>query len=141
MRHTPTKREDVEYELKCTITRRSHDPVIPRGTFVKMVHDHAAVNVYSALDMDSQNAKSTSDSLRMNEAGVGSIVEYAWEVDKYDLNRAKIDPVSDHRRFEEGRGRHLLDVYEDLWYLVAFTKGMFWCRFDWVDVVNDTADV
>jgi hypothetical protein len=121
------------YQLVCTIDRRGHDPIIPRGHAVKCVYDHVEVNMFTRFVDDTRQLRDD-EKLMMKEAGVGLVIDHTWHADPLALlGRARIDPRITVARHVP----HLCDVTEDLWYYVAFTKGIFLARFDHIETVTE----
>lgn len=126
-------RSEVDYVLPVTIVRRSHEPCYKNGTLVKCVWEND-VHLYDTLDDEDSWRLSDEHKLKMRDAGAGVVSGTAYHVGNLELRKARLDPVYSSTRTKH----HLLDVSQDLYYYVAFRKGLFWARFDWLELVDAT---
>lgn len=132
MRQPREARTEVEWTLPVTIGRVGHDPPIPRGTVVRCLYDH--VHLYDELETERERLHPypADRQVMMQDAGVGIVIDVAWHVEWLDLARAM------NIRFCSSTHRHhLRDVNQEMWYYVAFRKGLFWARWNWLEVVTD----
>jgi hypothetical protein len=127
---------DVDYNLPVTVTRRGHDPVIPRGQVVGCTWP-VDVHLYSDLEDAKRTYPTPRDAmLSMKAAGIGIVVGDAWHVPHLELMRARLNPIQG-----ASSKHHLIDVSQDLYYWVAFRKGLFWARYDWIEPVDRLTDL
>lgn len=128
----------VDFKLACSITRRGHAVPIPNGTYVKCVYDRAIANLYAKLGAAVAGDHLTPDfeKVQMKDAGVGSILDHSWHVCPLELSRARMSAPRCDANGQIGAAE-IHGAYDDMYYLVAFVKGMFWARFDWVEVVRE----
>lgn len=126
----------VPLVLQCTIERRGHADPIPNGTYVKCIYAEATAAMTSDLDDDVFTARRNGTRLRMNEAGVGSVICSRWHVCPLELCHGRIAPPGYNYNTGMHTPAHVSEVYEDLYYCVAFLKGLYWARFDWIEVIT-----
>ena len=146
MEDRPFTTFDAPFEVSCTITRRGHKKPIPNGTLV--VCNKPWAHVALILDLKEnvfvgrrERGIVEEQELYMNEAGVGSIIDHAWHTCPLELCRANFTPPNYDYKAHQTVPAKLTNVYEDMYYYVAFLKGMYWARWDWIDVLRDASQV
>lgn len=114
--------------LECTIDRQGHEPPISNGVFVNCIYSH--VNMHSELPGKEHVIEE--QLLDMSDAGVGSIIDHVWHVEPLELCKAELTPFGS---IGWSKPPHLSNVTCHMWYLIAFRKGFFWARWNWVEIL------
>jgi hypothetical protein len=131
---------DVAFDLPCTIRRSHHKvPLVP-GTFMVCSYRNSTIRLHQDLNRNVFVSNPISDAeLLMKDAGVGSIIGHQYYVCPLELHRATIKSPSYDHGMQARTPALVQDVYQNMWYLVSFLKGLYWVRYDWVTVIR-TAD-
>lgn len=117
--------------LECTINQVGHTPPIPNGTFVKCVHDTS--NSFMRTELPEKvHIEVPEEKLTMSEAGVGSVIDHAWHVEPLEMCKAELSPFGS---VGWSKPPHLRNVTRHMWYLIAFRKGFFWARWNWIEIL------
>lgn len=128
----------IPRQIEALICRRGHIVPIPAGVFVQ-THLGAGVNMYTTLgEKRSKYQIPDDEKLTMGDAGVGSVVAHDWHLCPLELNSSEIDPPSYNTGDPSNpHAAKIHGVYEHMWYLVAFKKGLFWARWNWIEVITE----
>jgi hypothetical protein len=113
----------------------AHVPPIGNGTFVKCTYDEGPA-LYKTLGYHDYRKTQPDERLLMGQAGVGSVIGHDFYLCPLELGHAQMKPPTFDTLTGLNSPAKLDDVWMHMWYCVAFRKGLFWVRYDWLRVVS-----
>ncbi len=117
----------VNKELKVDITllvgHVGHNVPLPMNTIITaMFHGNNNMTVFDKIEIEENDWKEI-DKHRVHvlPGTKGIVIEHIWHIDSHDLTSGTLSL------------RRLTGVTSKLWYLVKFSVGNYWVRYDWLE--------
>ncbi len=115
--------KQLETDIRLLVNHIGHTVPMPMNTIITAkFYNNCDMQVFDKIEVeDSDWQEIEKHKAHILPGTKGIIVEHTWHIDAHSLSYAKIS------------NKNLLGAQAELWYLVKFSVGRYWVRFDWIE--------